>query len=167
MLTPAPAHTANFARIRSSVISTGEGKFAPLIVILSVGPFARTSSGAHTRENTAARIAFIRYLSTWDYTPGIGMLTRHLGIRQVYCCHRSLVTQGLDRIKVRGLARRVVAEDHADRHREDCCDQDGLRRYLGRPPERIRDGRVTGDARQHAQAAAEHAQHHRLTHELR
>src|SRR5712691_9949365 len=56
--TPAPAHTLNFSRIRFSLISTGEAKSEPLIVILSVGPLAMTSSGTHTRKNTAIQAAF-------------------------------------------------------------------------------------------------------------
>src|SRR5262245_21648173 len=40
--TPAPVHTLKFSRISFAVVSTEEGKSAPLIVIFSVGPLAMT-----------------------------------------------------------------------------------------------------------------------------
>ncbi|PYV07357.1 MAG: hypothetical protein DMG26_00370 [Acidobacteria bacterium] len=48
-----------------------------------MGPFARTRSGAHTRENAVTRIAFIRYP---HYYGGI--------IRRGFACHISRVENG-------------------------------------------------------------------------
>src|SRR5207245_7719547 len=57
--TPAPDHTSNFSRIPFSVISIGEDKSDPLIVILSVGPLAVTIKGTHAKNKTAVRAAFM------------------------------------------------------------------------------------------------------------
>src|ERR1051326_134649 len=63
--THAPAHTSNFSRISLSVISIGEGRSEPLIVILSVGPLAVTSRGTHARNNTAVLADLMALSSLW------------------------------------------------------------------------------------------------------
>src|SRR5712664_1161092 len=62
MSTPAPAHTSKFLRDSVSVISIGVVRLAPLMVILSVGPFADSEAG---KINVARRVsAAVKFLFT-------------------------------------------------------------------------------------------------------
>jgi hypothetical protein len=54
MSTPAPAHTSKFLRDSVSVISIGVVRLAPLMMILSVSPFADSEAG---KINVARRVS--------------------------------------------------------------------------------------------------------------
>src|ERR1700688_2749534 len=78
----------------------------------------------------------------------------------------SLIAQGVDRIEERGLARRVVAEEHSDRDRDEGREHHRLGRHLHRPAERAADEERSRDPQQHARGAADQAEHHGLAEEL-
>src|ERR1051326_8855722 len=79
---------------------------------------------------------------------------------------RLLIAQRLDRVHQRRLARRVVAEEHADGDGEERREEHALRGELLRPFERPPDEERGDDADDPARRAADEAEQHRLGQEL-
>src|SRR5579862_9433755 len=76
------------------------------------------------------------------------------------------IAQRLDGVEQRRLARRVVAEEHAHRDREEGGEHHGLQRHLHGPAERAADHHRSDDPEQDAGRAADEAEHDGLAEEL-